>query len=347
MYSSGFNNNIHVSFCAYATAAMDVRVGQPVEALRMLGANIQLNEKSLKFISDVPQDEPKVLVLQRSFLSKTDWPKAVKSCIERDWVFVVEYDDYPENPFNAAKRAASLDWVRFQMCHGVQCSTKPLADAFLTHNSEVALFENQLMRMPAPALKPKDSIRVFFGALNRKNAWEPLIDVYNKVIADHPEIEPVILFDKEFFEAIESPNKKFSPLVKYDEYIRIISSCDVVLTPLDGSVFNRYKSDIKFLEAGSGGAAMIASPTVYADTIVHEHNGLIADTPEEWGQGFRRLIEDKALREKLGRNAKNYVARNRMLMQHAHKRLEWYQHLWNNRHAINERLFSDFPELKP
>ncbi|UTW60301.1 hypothetical protein KFE96_08290 [Kordiimonas sp. SCSIO 12603] len=347
MYSSDYNNNIHISFCAYAVTAMDVRVGQPVEALRQLGANVQLNENALKFISNVPREEPKVLVLQRSFLSKTDWPKAVKSCIEKDWLFVVEYDDYPENPFNAAKRAASLDWVRFQMCHGVQCSTKPLADAFLAHNSEVALFENQLMRMPAPVPKSQDSIRVFFGALNRKNAWKPLIKVYNKIIAEHPEIEPIILFDKEFFDAIESPKKKFSPLVQYDEYLRIINSCDIVLTPLDDTVFNQYKSDIKFLEASSGGAAMIASPTVYADTIRHEQTGLIARTPKEWENGFRRLVKDKNFREMLGRNAKHYVTSSRMLMQHAHKRVEWYQHLWKNRHMINERLFKDFPELKP
>lgn len=338
---------MHISFCAYAVTSMDVRIGQPIEALRQLGANVQLHKNSLKFIGNVPREEPKVLVLQRAFLNKTDWPKVVKRCIEQDWLFVVEYDDYPENSFNAEKRAASLDWIRFQMCHGVQCSTKPLADAFLAYNKEVALFENQLMRMPAPTPKSQDHIRVFFGALNRKSAWEPLIDVYNKVIADHPEIEPVVLFDKEFYEAIESPRKKFSPLVSYEDYIQFINRCDIVLTPLDDTVFNQYKSDVKFLEAASGSTAMIASPTVYSNTIRHEKTGLIADTPEEWEQGFRRLVEDKEFREMLGRNARNYVAGNRMLMQHAHKRLEWYQHLWNNRHAINERLFSDFPELKP
>ncbi len=346
MYSSQFNSTIHVSYCAYALTAMDVRVHQPVEAMRMLGANVRLNEQCMKFIKDAPKEDPKILILQRAFLSKTEWPQAVKACIKNGWLFVVEYDDYPENPFNAAKRAASLDWLRFKMCHAVQCSTQPLARAFSEHNSEVGLFENQLFKTATTSAKSSDTTRVFFGALNRKDAWEPLIDRYNKILAEFPNLEPIVLYDQEFFNALKSDKKKFKPLCKYDEYLHLLHSCDIALMPLDDSVFNTYKSDIKFLEAGSGGLAMIASPTVYADTIIDNHNGLIANTPDEWENTFRKLASDTEFRQQLGRNAKSYVMNERMLMQHAHKRLDWYRHLWQNRNRLNERLFADFPELK-
>ncbi len=347
MYTSNFNQNIHISYCAYAQNFMNVRVQQPIDAMRQLGANVRLVPRALKLIANVPDDEPKILILQRAFLSKEGWPLAVQDSIKKGWVFIVEYDDYPENPFNAQKRANSLDWVRFKMCHAVQTSTQPLAEAFKEHNTEVGLFENQLYAMPEPVVKDANNIRVFFGALNRKDAWEPLIESYNRVLMANPKLKPVVLHDKEFYDALETENKEFRPAREYDQYLRILHSCDICLQPLDDTKFNRHKSDIKFVEAGAGGLAVIASPVVYNNTILHEQTGLIAETPDEWENAFTRLARDAVLRKYLGENAKNYVLRERMLVQHAHKRLDWYKHIWAHKSEINARLFADFPQLRP
>lgn len=347
MYSSSVGNTVNISYCAYALNFMNVRVQQPIEAMRMLGANVKLYERDFGFIPNLPADEPKILILQRAFLSKEGWPLALKKVIKEGWLMVVEYDDYPENPFNAEKRANSLDWERFQACHAVQASTAPLAEAFLEHNPEVGLFENHLFKTPNPAPQDKENIRIFFGALNRKTAWSPLIKTYNKVLKANPNAQAVVLHDKEFFEALETKNKLFKPAVGYDDYMRILHSCEICLQPLDDTKFNRYKSDIKFVEAGAGGLAVIASPVVYADYIEHDRTGLIARGPREWESMLSQLIKDKEYRQRLGRNAKNYVMQNRLLIQHAHKRLDWYRHLWANRTSLNERLFSLYPDLKP
>ena len=347
MYSSNFDDTVNISFCAYAVNFMDVRVGQPIDALRMLGANVKLHIRQTKLIPGVPDDQPKILIIQRAFLSKEGWPQTLKSAIKAGWLMVVEYDDYPENPFNAAKRANSLDWERFKMCHAVQASTASLAEAFLEHNPEVGLFENQLFKTPDPVTKPNENIRLFFGALNRKTAWEPLIKTYNKVLKANPSARAVVLHDKEFFGALETDNKIFKPTASYDDYLRTLHSCHICLQPLDDTKFNRYKSDIKFVEAGAGGLAVISSPTVYADSIEHNRTGLIARGPREWEKMLTQLITDKEQRDRLGRNAKNYVIENRMLIQHAHKRLDWYRHLWANRTALNDRIFTLYPQMRP
>ncbi|MFC3053153.1 glycosyltransferase [Kordiimonas pumila] len=341
------NASVHISFCAFATSFMNVRVQHPIAAMRMLGASIALQEKKFAFIEGLPSDEPKVLILQRGFLTKDGWPKAVKQAIERDYLFIVEYDDYPENPFNAAKRANSLDWERFSMCHAVQCSTKPLYDAFTPHNPEVALFENHLFQMPAPITRTDTEIRVFFGALNRKDAWAPLIKSFNKVLAKYPQLRAVILHDEEFFAALNTKNKVFKPACDYNTYLKLLHSCDISLQPLDNSVFNRYKSDIKFVEAGAGGLAVVASPTVYADTIEDSITGLIAHTSKDWERALAKLAQDAEYRKTLGQNAKNYILSERLLIKHAHKRLDWYRDLWARRDALNARLFELYPQLKP
>jgi len=341
------NIPVNIAYCAFALNFMNVRVHQPVAAMRQLGANVALFEKKAQILNNCPEDEAKIMILQRGFLSKEGWPIAVKKAIQRGWLFIVEYDDYPENPFNAAKRAASLDWERFKMCHGVQCSTQPLADAFSEWNPEVALFENQLLQVLPPLERKDNEIRVFFGALNRKNAWQPLIKSFNKVIAKYPQLRPIVLHDQEFFQALNSKNKLFKPSCAYNDYLRLLHNCDICLQPLDDTKFNRYKSDIKFVEAGAGGLAVVASPTVYSDYIEDGKTGLIANTPKEWERALSKLAQNSDYRKQLGHNAKQYVTNERMLMQHIHKRLDWYRDLWSRREALNERLFDLYPQLKP
>lgn len=342
------NQTVHISFCAFATNFMNVRVHQPADALRQLGVNMVVNDNKFEFIeAPIDESEPKILILQRCFLTKEDWPKAVRQCIKRGWLLVVEYDDYPENPFNAAKRAKSMDWERFKMCHGVQCSTQPLYDAFKEWNPEVKVFENQFYQVLPPFMRNDNDVRVFFGALNRKEAWEPLIPTFNKLFKKYQQLRPVVLHDKQFFDAIESENKVFKPTSNYNDYLSVLHCCDISIQPLDDSKFNRYKSDIKFLEAGAGGLAVVASPTVYEDTIKHGENGLIARSPEDWSNLLAKLACDHEYRRTLGKNAKNYVLSERMLIQHIHKRLEWYRDLWARRDELNARLFELYPALKP
>lgn len=347
MFNSNFGDTVSISFCAYALNFMNVRVHQPIDAMRMLGANVQLNERALKLIPNAPIEEPKILIIQRAFLSKKGWPQALQAAIRHNWLMVVEYDDYPENPFNAAKRANSLDWERFQACHAVQASTAKLGEAFLEHNPEVGVFQNHLFKMPSPVAKNDKNIRLFFGALNRKNAWEPLIKTYNKILNANANAQAVVLHDQEFFNALETENKVFKPSLGYDEYLNVLHSCHICLQPLDNTKFNRYKSDIKFVEAGAGGLAVVASPVVYEDYIEHGKTGLIARTPKEWSTALTKLIQDASYREQLGKNAKAYVIQNRMLLSHVHKRLDWYRHLWSNRDALNERIFGLYPDMRP
>jgi glycosyltransferase involved in cell wall biosynthesis len=129
--------------------------------------------------------------------------------------------------------------------------------------------------------------------------------------------------------------------------MRTLSQCDICLQPLDDTKFNRYKSDIKFLEAGAAGLAVIASPVVYEDYIDHGKTGLIASSPKEWKDLLMKLVKDVGYRKTLGANAKAYVRENRLLMQHAHKRLEWYRDLWSRKEQLNQRLFELYPNLKP
>lgn len=92
---------------------------------------------------------------------------------------------------------------------------------------------------------------------------------------------------------------------------------DLAIAPLEDNVFNRCKSDIKFLDYSALGIPGIYSRVpAYERTVRHLETGYLADnTPEAWLGGLERLLADEALRERLSMQAERYVRSHRMLEQ--------------------------------
>ncbi len=80
---------------------------------------------------------------------------------------------------------------------------------------------------------------------------------------------------------------------------------DVGLAPLLDVLFNRCKSDVKWLEYSAMGLATIAADLpAYNQSIIPEHTGLIArPNADSFHDAMRRLIVDPELRRSLKRNA--------------------------------------------
>lgn len=83
------------------------------------------------------------------------------------------------------------------------------------------------------------------------------------------------------------------PLVNFDEMLAEINKHDIVLVPLEKTVFNDAKSNIKFIEAASQGVAVIASSvTEYDDCITNNENGWICSTEDEWFATLSYLFDN-------------------------------------------------------
>lgn len=93
--------------------------------------------------------------------------------------------------------------------------------------------------------------------------------------------------------------------LSYADYLVALSQTDIAIAPLEPTLFNDCKSNIKYLEASVAGVASICSPRAAFLTILrHNQNGLAADGPAAWREGFLRLARDGALRERLARSAR-------------------------------------------
>lgn len=94
---------------------------------------------------------------------------------------------------------------------------------------------------------------------------------------------------------------------------------DIGLAPLSDIEFNRYKSDIKFLDYSAICAAGIYSFCEPYASIKNLSNGLLVkNEPNEWYKGLRMLIEDEEVRELLRRNAFEYLYIDRVIGKRAH-----------------------------
>jgi glycosyltransferase involved in cell wall biosynthesis len=101
------------------------------------------------------------------------------------------------------------------------------------------------------------------------------------------------------------------PLRHWRELPAVMAGVDINLIPLELTPFNEGKSNLKYYEAGLLQVPSIASPTrINRDNIMHGHNGLLAQTPEEWHNALKDLVSDAERRQRMGRHALQHVLRN-------------------------------------
>lgn len=90
-----------------------------------------------------------------------------------------------------------------------------------------------------------------------------------------------------------------------------ISSCDIGIMPLPDAEFQRGKCGLKLIQYMAAGLPVVASPVGENSIIVaHGENGLYANTNEEWLEHLSRLINDRELRQRMGRAGRAKAKQN-------------------------------------
>ena len=139
----------------------------------------------------------------------------------------------------------------------------------------------------------------------------------------------------ELFNKIEATNKVFvgkrevynGQYVPYEVYEQELRTTDISLLPLRDNIFNRSKSDLKFIECAGNGSVVIASPTVYSEAVKDGETGFIYHDVNEFYNTLKMLIDNQNKRIEVAKNAYEYVKHNRLLSQHYEERFDWYNEL--------------------
>jgi len=154
-----------------------------------------------------------------------------------------------------------------------------------------------------------------------------------------------VMFDEGFYNALETPHKSFEPMGDYATYKKMLCQAEISFMPLGDTVFNRAKSDLKFIEAGAARVAALASPVVYGSVIQDGKTGLLFRDPAELRSSLLRLLAYPEATKRMADAARDYVAAKRMLAYQVDARSNWYRSLWARRDELNAALRARVPEL--
>lgn len=101
----------------------------------------------------------------------------------------------------------------------------------------------------------------------------------------------------------------FTPYVDWRRLPFELRACDITLSPLVDTLFNRAKSEIKWSES-----ALVEVPTVasnigaFKEIVQSGRTGLLVENTENaWYEGISSLVEDLELRQKIAKQAREYV----------------------------------------
>lgn len=118
------------------------------------------------------------------------------------------------------------------------------------------------------------------------------------------------------------------PITQYGKHYNYV---DVCLAPLDQNTFNECKSELKIIETGMMGKALIASDVyMYSELLTHGENAMLVDPRKNhklWSRYIKQLVMEPELREELSKNLYNLVYPRYTLQNVTNERCEWYKQI--------------------
>ncbi len=239
----------------------------------------------------------------------------------------MEIDDYVFNlpgyncACNTYKPDNVLEWTlrkQMEVSDGVIVSTPALKELYSPINKNIFVVPNgvevdhwtKLHRFK----KEKDTIRIgFSGSPNHTGDIRLVKNVLNKVLEKYDNVELYFMgCVPDFFSYTKNVicDDIWTPVEDFPHRLAE-ANFDIAIAPLKDNLFNRGKSNLRYLEASMLKLPVVASPSAdYSRTIKHGENGFLCNTDEEWFDTLCKLIESKELRDTIGQNGYDFVAKN-------------------------------------
>ncbi|RKH68602.1 class I SAM-dependent methyltransferase [Corallococcus aberystwythensis] len=163
-----------------------------------------------------------------------------------------------------------------------------------------------------PPVVDLETVTIGYGSGTRTHDADFAIaaDAILAVMARHPNVRLAIHGFLELPEGFERFSDRVFrvPFLDADDYLRALASWQISIAPLEQTVFNDAKSNIKFIEASIFRVPAVCSGAgPFREIIDHGRNGFIATTREEWETALSALVEDASLRKRLGEEAHRSV----------------------------------------
>jgi glycosyltransferase involved in cell wall biosynthesis len=115
------------------------------------------------------------------------------------------------------------------------------------------------------------------------------------------------------------------------DYLNLYNTFDIMLIPLAKNEFNKYKSELKLIEAGFYKKPVIVSDVEpYSQHLKDGENCLVVKKERHWAKHCKALAESKELRERLGNNLYKDMKEKFDLRRITEKRYKYFKSIIEN-----------------
>jgi len=181
--------------------------------------------------------------------------------------------------------------------------------------------------------KKDDEINIMWFASGSHNLDMPIIvNPINKIMDKHKNVHLTLMgvFEKEAIELVAKEHPDRVHIEGWNEINVLPMSmvdCDIGIAPLEDNLFNRSKSNVKFLHYSCLGIPTVASKLEPYESIVDGSTGFLASNEDEWFDRLDKLVQDQALRDSLGFRARMQVIKQYDISQTYSKWLQVFEHV--------------------
>lgn len=215
----------------------------------------------------------------------------------------------------------------------ITVSTEPLARSMRRFNDNVIVLPNSLpttvFDVPLNTRRGRHGPVVlgWQGSITHKDDWAIVKPVVKQLLEEWPHLLMHFL-GTPYADGLPVHKIKFKQwTTDLNLHYRRSANFDIGLAPLERNPFNDAKSGLKFMEGAALGVPMVCSRVpAYADLVEHGVTGFLASTPAQWYEHISALIEDPALRLRMG-DAAREAARAWTIDKHIHRWESAYQSL--------------------
>lgn len=211
-----------------------------------------------------------------------------------------------------------------RLCDGAITTTRALAGELTKYVDMVRINRNvassEMVTLSAAAClvrqdePPRDyvSLGYFSGSLTHNEDFALIVPALAEVFSARPMVRLTVTGVSGLPEELKPFSSRIDlvPNVDWRELPKLYASIDVNLAPLVDTLFNRAKSENKWMEA-----ALVEVPTVasdvgaFAEVITSGKTGILCDSTEEWVSALLSLVDDSALRRRIGETARALVGK--------------------------------------
>jgi glycosyltransferase involved in cell wall biosynthesis len=216
--------------------------------------------------------------------------------------------------YHPGSQSEEVGLEQLRSSHGVIVSTDALRKLYKKYNKNTYVIPNCIdFKIWDLVWQPKKNgkIRIgFAGGSGHVKDLELIDKAVTHITNKYKNVEfvffggvPTFLHGRKQVKTIQ----KHAPINRYPQALGKLG-LDIGLAPLHDNMFNRGKSNLRWLEYSALKVPTIASDVEpFRKSIISGKTGLICKKEADWVKNIEHLIENKSLRKEIGENAYKYV----------------------------------------